>query len=162
MQPMFKRYGGPPRRRPDLDPEEKEMERKLSRVNDQDREERKAAQKRKAMAADKNLEDESSDGDEGQSSASQPTDREKCKPCSEPKQGTSESHAGTGSAVGHRTDVDMAQLCSICLDRPKTHAILPCMHKCVCEKCGGGNFKKLVKTCPICRKKIKQIKQVFE
>ena len=39
--------------------------------------------------------------------------------------------------------------CVVCMDAPKTHILVPCFHKCLCEECAeripvGGH-------CPVCR-----------
>ena len=49
--------------------------------------------------------------------------------------------------------------CIACLDREKTHVLVPCGHQCICEICApqlkNGD-------CPICRKKIEQIIKVYK
>jgi hypothetical protein len=59
------------------------------------------------------------------------------------------------------------RLCVICMDRPKTHALLPCAHKCVCESCAGelmppGNAALTSVLCPLCRHEVTSIVKVFE
>lgn len=46
-------------------------------------------------------------------------------------------------------DEQNKQLCTICLDRKKTHVCIPCMHLCVCEICVIQPA--VVSQCPICR-----------
>ena len=54
-----------------------------------------------------------------------------------------------------------SQMCVVCLDERKTHAMLPCLHKCVCGTCAelmtGPNV-----TCPMCREPVESCKPVFE
>lgn len=53
--------------------------------------------------------------------------------------------------------------CVVCIDRPASHAFLPCGHRCICEKCSvhmkrewhGG------KRCPMCKKKAKSVLQIY-
>jgi hypothetical protein len=40
---------------------------------------------------------------------------------------------------------DEATMCVICLDAPRTHAIIPCGHYCLCSECND-----MVTTCPMC------------
>lgn len=51
--------------------------------------------------------------------------------------------------------------CVICLCEPRSTAVLPCMHLCVCEDCGGALSARTTisgERCPICRGDIKGIK----
>lgn len=50
--------------------------------------------------------------------------------------------------------------CVVCLDKPKSHVILPCMHLCLCDDCAVSWVKKNAK-CPICSKKLTQILRIF-
>ena len=48
--------------------------------------------------------------------------------------------------------------CVICLDKPKSHAIIPCGHRCVCQLCAvslAGGF------CPICRGHVREVIKIF-
>ncbi len=55
--------------------------------------------------------------------------------------------------------------CVVCLNSQKTHACVPCGHKCVCEKCAfiimntHGITKK---KCPICRKGVSCIIRIYD
>jgi hypothetical protein len=53
--------------------------------------------------------------------------------------------------------------CVICLDRPASHAMIPCGHRCICSLCAAETKKKDVSflRCPICRAKFKSIVQIF-
>jgi hypothetical protein len=51
--------------------------------------------------------------------------------------------------------------CVICMNNPQTHLIIPCGHKCLCEKCSVEHLEKLT-TCPICREKVQHFQRVFE
>lgn len=62
-------------------------------------------------------------------------------------------------------------LCSVCLVNPKTILFLPCKHLCACAECagrimrpgggGGGGGDKKEPQCPICRKPVAQILDVY-
>jgi hypothetical protein len=43
-------------------------------------------------------------------------------------------------------EADEDDSCVICLDQPKSMALIPCGHWCVCEACSSG-----VRKCPLCR-----------
>ena len=49
--------------------------------------------------------------------------------------------------------------CVICLDAARTHVMVPCGHKCLCESC-TYHMKKL--ECPMCRKPATDIIKVYE
>ena len=62
-------------------------------------------------------------------------------------------------------------LCVICNDSPRTHAITPCGHRCLCGTCAvtlkqqqprSRKKKKPVEKCPLCRQGINQIIRIFE
>ena len=48
--------------------------------------------------------------------------------------------------------------CVVCMDATKTHLMVPCGHKCVCETCAAA----ITKECPICRNNITTILRVYE
>jgi hypothetical protein len=48
-------------------------------------------------------------------------------------------------------------LCVVCMDAPKDHIVLPCMHICACAACA----QLLRDRCPVCRGPIQHIAQVF-
>jgi hypothetical protein len=52
---------------------------------------------------------------------------------------------------------DESQNCCICLDNPKTHIVLDCMHLCLCADCSKG-----LKICPFCRAPARDIKLVYK
>lgn len=55
-----------------------------------------------------------------------------------------------------------ANLCSICLERPKDCAVVPCGHICGCEKCLSSIQKKSAKpACPVCRCRISSLLRTF-
>lgn len=54
------------------------------------------------------------------------------------------------------------KLCVICLDKPKVMALVPCGHKCLCEKCSEMYKKDKNKSCPECRSRITNIYKIFE
>ena len=51
------------------------------------------------------------------------------------------------------------RVCSICLDKPLTHAVMPCGHKCMCGDCAD---KLTSKVCPICKDEYIKIGQIYE
>jgi hypothetical protein len=53
----------------------------------------------------------------------------------------------------------LEQSCVICLDQPKTHALAPCFHKCLCEACCSRDLPAL---CPICRAPVKSAIRIFD
>merc|ERR1712062_721720 len=52
------------------------------------------------------------------------------------------------------------KLCVVCQDREKCIMILPCRHLCICESCQVSLMQRIdrahSRTCPICRKIVKQ------
>jgi len=46
--------------------------------------------------------------------------------------------------------------CVVCLERPRTHIILNCMHLCLCEDCSTQHSK-----CPLCESKVVRTAKVF-
>mmetsp|Transcript_118548 Transcript_118548/g.236110 ORF Transcript_118548/g.236110 Transcript_118548/m.236110 type:complete len:554 (-) Transcript_118548:39-1700(-) len=53
------------------------------------------------------------------------------------------------------------QLCVVCLMAPKTHAFVPCGHRCVCASCGSNLCKETRASCPVCRAPAQQLLHVF-
>lgn len=55
------------------------------------------------------------------------------------------------------TEIDEENLqCSICMTNKKCMALSPCNHLCCCYNC-----VKQIDSCPMCRTKIKSVKQIF-
>ena len=54
--------------------------------------------------------------------------------------------------------------CVVCLDNTKTHAVLPCMHKCLCAACAEEmqNAAGGAMVCPICREPVASCRRVYE
>lgn len=52
---------------------------------------------------------------------------------------------------------DDTDLCVICLDRARTHAMYPCGHKCLCELCSTASIKQ----CPLCRAVVQSSLKIF-
>jgi hypothetical protein len=46
---------------------------------------------------------------------------------------------------------DDADMCCICLERPRNALVMPCKHLCLCTPCGD------VDACPICRGPAQQV-----
>ncbi len=59
-------------------------------------------------------------------------------------------------------DMEEAQLCSICLSEPKTHAVLPCLHKCMCAACAARVCAVPHAQCPICKGASSGVGRVWE
>ena len=53
----------------------------------------------------------------------------------------------------------LPQKCVVCLDKAATHAIVPCGHRAVCETC--GDKLKVGQPCPVCRKKIEDVRRIY-
>ena len=51
--------------------------------------------------------------------------------------------------------------CVVCMDASTSHAVLPCMHKCVCAACAQQLQEQGTSCCPICRTPIERIAQVL-
>jgi len=56
-------------------------------------------------------------------------------------------------------DMEEAQLCSICMSQPKTHAVRPCLHKCMCATCAA---QQVWTRCPICKGPSRGLSRVWE
>lgn len=52
-------------------------------------------------------------------------------------------------------------LCVVCLSSTKTHAFLPCGHRCVCAECGSAVADQASAACPICRILVDHVLQIF-
>lgn len=62
--------------------------------------------------------------------------RDICRKCNSPK------------TIQEKTqDDELGNVCIICLDQPKTHAIVKCGHLCYCGVCGFN-----ISVCPVCRR----------
>mmetsp|Transcript_4355 Transcript_4355/g.9432 ORF Transcript_4355/g.9432 Transcript_4355/m.9432 type:complete len:143 (+) Transcript_4355:1066-1494(+) len=82
------------------------------------------------------------------------------------------SAAGTaGDAAGHRYGDADDRMCVVCLDAPKSHLLVGCMHKCVCGSCAElllskdewrGTVHAEGAACPVCRLVSKEVRKVFE
>jgi len=53
------------------------------------------------------------------------------------------------------------QPCVVCLIAPKTHAFVPCGHRCVCASCGSDLCRESRASCPVCRAPAQQLLRVF-
>ena len=56
---------------------------------------------------------------------------------------------------------DEENMCVVCFDAPKDHAIVPCGHQCVCASCAEQLTKTRTPTCPVCRGPIRETMKVF-
>jgi len=57
------------------------------------------------------------------------------------------------------SDPEDEKLCSICMEGEKTHACLPCGHRCLCAACAEPSLK--LETCPICRVPVLMRARIF-
>jgi len=57
-------------------------------------------------------------------------------------------------------DENQTKECILCLDKPVSHIILPCMHFSLCEDCAKG-YKRGESTCPVCRAPVTDVRKVF-
>ena len=57
------------------------------------------------------------------------------------------------------SDPEDEKLCSICMEGEKTHACLPCGHRCLCASCAEPSLK--LETCPICRVPVLMCARIF-
>ena len=46
--------------------------------------------------------------------------------------------------------------CVVCIDSERTHALLPCGHKCICTHCASN-----MKNCPICRTRVVSTVRIY-
>ena len=52
--------------------------------------------------------------------------------------------------------------CAICFDTSRTHACVPCGHRCVCASCASKHLPGSGSRCPICREEITMTIQIFD
>jgi hypothetical protein len=52
-------------------------------------------------------------------------------------------------------------VCVVCMDAPKTCAVLPCMHMCMCVACTQQLLEQGAQSCPVCRAPMERIERVF-
>jgi hypothetical protein len=64
-----------------------------------------------------------------------------------------------GDAPPPESDPEDERLCSICMEGEKTHACLPCGHRCLCAACAGPSFE--LAACPICRAPVLMRARIF-
>ena len=67
-------------------------------------------------------------------------------------------HFNRNNMRGHNTEpnTNYVPLCVICLINPRKIVIVPCGHRCLCQKCYNLQ-KDQFKKCPICRGPIKYV-----
>ena len=59
--------------------------------------------------------------------------------------------------AGQTSESRLPRTCCICLERPPTHVVVPCGHKCLCATCSHS-----LKRCPLCRTKVAMICYVYD
>lgn len=87
-----------------------------------------------------------------------PTEQAETKRADEAKQGGRDEETAD-EAKREGRDEETVRTCVVCMANPSSHAILPCMHMCLCLNCAGHVNR--LKKCPKCRATIKSVKQVF-
>jgi len=50
--------------------------------------------------------------------------------------------------------------CSVCMDQPNSHVVVPCGHKCLCGSCAGLIREQGI--CPMCRAPLVWVCEVYE
>jgi len=76
---------------------------------------------------------------------------------------TGETQDGSRGGRERRTSqssVDEETTCCVCLDRDKSHALLPCGHLCTCMDC-SDYLAARNSPCPVCRTQIERAVQIF-
>mmetsp|Transcript_88148 Transcript_88148/g.221898 ORF Transcript_88148/g.221898 Transcript_88148/m.221898 type:complete len:558 (+) Transcript_88148:54-1727(+) len=66
----------------------------------------------------------------------------------------SRSAARGGAAAAEDDDDEDDNICIVCMAEPKSHAFIPCGHRCVCMNCSAGILEARRQTsvaCPMCR-----------
>ena len=58
-----------------------------------------------------------------------------------------------------RRDENDEQLCVICLAEPRSHAFVPCGHRCVCTACAEDS--RSARKCPMCKGEVSQIIKIY-
>ena len=69
--------------------------------------------------------------------------------------------AAVEGAVAARAG-DAATLCIVCLDSERTHAFLPCGHRCACEKCSQALLDGAMCVCPVCRTPVDSRVRIYD
>ncbi len=63
--------------------------------------------------------------------------------------------------VQHLSSVGAEPMCVVCLERPRTMAIFPCRHRCLCTV-DARHFEGPGKACPICRGPVTSVLAIFD
>lgn len=75
--------------------------------------------------------------------------RDICRKCNTPKSSNNSNNNPNDNSNNPNDNLNNTDnTCVVCLDQPKTHAIIKCGHLCYCGICGFNLDK-----CPICREK---------
>lgn len=63
---------------------------------------------------------------------------------------------------GDTVTIKEASDCCVCLSVKSTHAVVPCMHVCLCEACANKmKGKNVGKKCPLCKRKCTSINKLW-
>ena len=59
---------------------------------------------------------------------------------------------------------EAGKVCVVCLSGPRTHAVKPCRHLCLCPDCAATALKDLdtFSQCPICRADMDGVMRIYE
>jgi hypothetical protein len=63
--------------------------------------------------------------------------------------------------VAPAPQVEQEALCVVCMDERKQHAMVPCMHMCLCEACAQRLLDVRTPHCPVCRTPVERSTRVF-
>ena len=71
-----------------------------------------------------------------------------------------EGELPSATSVAGTTPAGSNDACSVCLTAPRTHALIPCGHRCLCERC--SSLDRLGQTCPICRTHSYDVLRIYD
>lgn len=77
-----------------------------------------------------------------------------------PEDACKRSSAGSAPSKAAVPVDDSGEDCSICLAAPKSHAFVPCGHRCVCSDCAAEVIRS-AQGCPLCRAPVTTSLQIF-
>lgn len=79
---------------------------------------------------------------------------------SEPKRSPAPEDKAS-SSESKRSPAPEDNSCVICLTEGRTHAVIPCGHRCLCSYCAEA-FQKQSSTCPLCQLEFVYIVQIYD
>ena len=72
-----------------------------------------------------------------------------------------DAQLGVAPPAAPQLEEELEALCVVCMDAPKNHVVLPCLHQCLCAACAQQLQEQGAQSCPVCRTPIERIGQVF-